>query len=260
MADSLGDNHLGNEQPEVDQTEDEHLAVEILEGLSEEEHSNGQPSDAEPSDDESDAELSEQEQTDPDSDGNDSSGEEDEEEEEEDEDWWESYDIGDSAEECDGSEDDDGDGSDNGSDEGFDFEGGDRYEDGSERTFHQFMNLPPEIRRMIWRFALPKGRVLRICSPDPSVDQWRLPREMFAPDILNPDRFATMPLAGVCRESRAFIKKYGYERLWGDRMNTHAEPFMGPWFCRGRDTFEVFTNGTLKRITNNGTAGHWLLD
>ncbi|KAI0096779.1 hypothetical protein GGR51DRAFT_578615 [Nemania sp. FL0031] len=81
-------------------------------------------------------------------------------------------------------------------------------DDDEERTFPKFMKLPPGIRMMIWRKALPNGRILRTAPPSEDIEQWGLPREMFAPEILNPG------LAGVCWESRSFIIRFGYERLW----------------------------------------------
>ncbi|KAK5626885.1 hypothetical protein RRF57_002600 [Xylaria bambusicola] len=40
----------------------------------------------------------------------------------------------------------------------------------------------------------------------------------------------------ACKESRAFIKDYGYKPLWSNLINPcNGEPFNGPWFLQGRD-------------------------
>ncbi|KAJ8133493.1 hypothetical protein O1611_g130 [Lasiodiplodia mahajangana] len=153
-----GDHHSGDKHPEDEHQEGEDSEEE----LSESEHSVSERKEEE------EEELEESE----------------EEEEEFKEEWYE-Y-LGIDAQEYNSKDDSDSD-----SDYGW-------KDDGKERTFPKFMQLPTEIRMMIWQKALPKGRTLRIAPPSDDIDQWGLPREMFAPKILNPERFKTMPLAGVC--------------------------------------------------------------
>jgi hypothetical protein len=99
-------------------------------------------------------------------------------------------------------------------------------------SFPKFMLLPPEIRAMIWECALPPPRTVRICL---EADPRYRPHGVIAPEILN-DRYFPMPLADVCAESRDFIKRFGYARLWADQhYMTDTAIFVGPWFCNGRD-------------------------
>lgn len=69
-------------------------------------------------------------------------------------------------------------------------------------TFSQFCKLPPEIRDMVWAYALPEGRVLEVLdAPRCSL---KTPAEaglMFADQVHESPPHLTM----VCQESRAFV-------------------------------------------------------
>ncbi|KAI1362645.1 hypothetical protein F5Y08DRAFT_269913 [Xylaria arbuscula] len=91
--------------------------------------------------------------------------------------------------------------------------------------FPLFMALPMEIRLEIWQLALPGRRTLEVYGSF----------EGYAPNLCNREAF-DMPLAAACRESRAFIKDYGYKPLWPHLLKARtSEPFRGPWFCSGVD-------------------------
>ncbi|KAI0544954.1 hypothetical protein F4679DRAFT_600087 [Xylaria curta] len=90
-------------------------------------------------------------------------------------------------------------------------------------SFPQFLNLPLEIREMIWKFALPG------------------PRELLMPKNLGgvfPDlREFKMPLSRVCFESRRVMKMAGYEMFWNCYPNCVPKcpcPRRGVWFSRKR--------------------------
>ncbi|KAI1156273.1 hypothetical protein F4825DRAFT_476222 [Nemania diffusa] len=231
MADHSGDDHLGNEHPGVDHVGD---------NPAEDDHSEDEQSEEEQSEEEEPEEEPEEEEP-----------EEEESEEEVHEEWYEYLGLGDMEEKA-GFNDDD---YDDASDFSFEYDPED-----DERTFPKFMELPPELRRMIWKKALPKGRILRICPPLEIYDKWKFPREMLAPDILNPESFEDFPLAAVCRESRMFIEEYGYYILWPDLMTPLADKFVGPWFSDKRDRIEVYTDDDIALITTGGRSGDWLLN
>ncbi|KAI0487419.1 hypothetical protein F4859DRAFT_509988 [Xylaria cf. heliscus] len=158
-----------------------------------------------------------------------------------------------------------------------------------ERTFHQFLSLPAELRLIIWEYALPKGRVLRICPNEDTddeyededddeeqydnyyygecskykkkgIDQWGFPTSCYAPEILNPKKFLTFPLAAVCQESREFIIDFGYETLYGNLMTINGDRFQGPWFCHDRDTIEEFTDDMIVKLSSGGLRGDWIYE
>ncbi|KAI1109686.1 hypothetical protein F5Y14DRAFT_455774 [Nemania sp. NC0429] len=103
-------------------------------------------------------------------------------------------------------------------------------EDRSHRTFTLFPRLPPELRLIIWKFALPSRRTLlvilkRNCG-------WC---ECPAIYVRHLDEDLSFPLAAVCQESRAFVKESGY-RPWryttcSECENGSVSDFIGPWFC-----------------------------
>ncbi|KAI3327116.1 hypothetical protein HD806DRAFT_486033 [Xylariaceae sp. AK1471] len=118
------------------------------------------------------------------------------------------------------------------------------------------MLLPQEIKDEIWELALPEPRTLRLCTE--GEDQENL-YHGFAPQILNLGGWH-MPLAYVCKESREFIKRYGYELLWKDKKYMEGNAlFRGPWFCPGRDGIwdmpEHVLNGYLMP---SGMTGNWI--
>ncbi|KAI0458521.1 hypothetical protein F5B21DRAFT_500418 [Xylaria acuta] len=161
-----------------------------------------------------------------------------------------------------------------------------------EFNFPQFLRLPAEIRLIIWKYALPDGRVLRICPNEQTddegdedgedddgyndgygsgynydkkwkkkgIDQWGFPTCCYAPEILNPPKFLTFPLAAVCQESREFIIDFGYETLYGDLMTVNGDRFQGPWFCHGRDTIEEFTEDMIIKLSSGGLRGDWIYE
>lgn len=91
--------------------------------------------------------------------------------------------------------------------------------------FPKFLLLPAELRLIIWEYALPEGRVLRIVPNEETddeeddeeddedndeddydynddkkykkkgIDQWGFPTCCYAPEILNPGKFVDFPLA-----------------------------------------------------------------
>ncbi|KAI0506181.1 hypothetical protein F5B22DRAFT_625035 [Xylaria bambusicola] len=103
-------------------------------------------------------------------------------------------------------------------------EGGKRCE--CPRSFHRFMALPMELRLKIWKLALPGPRILHISF---SAEEGHIPK------LHNGEPF-DMPLARTCKESRAFLKDYGYKPLWPHLINPrNGESFNGPWILQGRD-------------------------
>ncbi|TRX98478.1 hypothetical protein FHL15_000552 [Xylaria flabelliformis] len=152
-------------------------------------------------------------------------------------------------------------------------------------SFPKFMLLPIELRLVIWEYALPEPRTLRVC-PKPETDdedededddddekeyvhpyerrftqkdQWGLPSSAYAPEILNPEKFWTFPLAAVCQESREFIIDFGYELLYEGLMNEHGtDIFEGLWFCRGYDEIEEFTDELIVQFSKGHSQGDWI--
>ncbi|KAI0425285.1 hypothetical protein F5Y09DRAFT_352539 [Xylaria sp. FL1042] len=101
-----------------------------------------------------------------------------------------------------------------------------------EGVFHCFMHLPMEVRLMIWKFAMPEPRALLGREFPKDYFAYGYTMGSFEPEVLNEDIF-DMPLANVCRESRAAVFDYGYTLLyphvWRDVFRR------SPWFCPGRD-------------------------
>ncbi|ERT02150.1 hypothetical protein HMPREF1624_00448 [Sporothrix schenckii ATCC 58251] len=70
------------------------------------------------------------------------------------------------------------------------------------QEFHSFLLLPPEIRTMVWEYALPEPRVYEV------MDVPHAKQKMNAADGLmfaNVHHEPPPPLAAVCRESRGFV-------------------------------------------------------
>ncbi|KAI1120771.1 hypothetical protein F5Y10DRAFT_117234 [Nemania abortiva] len=246
MADYSGDSRSEDQHPGDVRPGDEHPENELSdEESSEKEHSEEE----DPEEDQSDEDQSDEDQSDSHVDSDVPAEDSDEDSDKDSDDYdgnWYDY-LGIDSERNDGSKE---------SDPDFRWGWAD-IED--ERTFPRFMQLPAELRLMIWRMALPKPRCLHIAPQIDDWQQWRLPREMFAPDVLNPGRFETMPLAEVCRESRAFIKHFGYERLWENLMTVRGDAFGGLWFCWGRDYFEAFDDETIIMRSKFG-RGDWIFE
>ncbi|KAI0544949.1 hypothetical protein F4679DRAFT_588972 [Xylaria curta] len=92
--------------------------------------------------------------------------------------------------------------------------------------FSLFLNLPLEIREMIWKFALPEPRQLKVPSDFDDL-------ECYA--IENHVNFH-VPLSQACFESRRVMFEAGYRLVHaGD-----ASPDTGVWFCEERgDTVSI---------------------
>ncbi|KAI1755848.1 hypothetical protein F4782DRAFT_550979 [Xylaria castorea] len=162
-----------------------------------------------------------------------------------------------------------------------------------ERSFHKFLLLPAELRLIIWEYALPDERTIRICpnedtddedddeddeneygnpyqmegrSKRKGIDQWGFPSCCYAPEILNPAKFLTFPLAGVCQESREFIIDFGYEILHRNLMTVSGGLCEGPWFCPGRDEIEEFSDELIVKLSTGGPTkgdrrrGDWIYE
>ncbi|KAL2123091.1 hypothetical protein VTJ04DRAFT_3546 [Mycothermus thermophilus] len=72
----------------------------------------------------------------------------------------------------------------------------------SHEGFPKFLRLPPEIRNMIWEFALPEGRVYEVLdAPGATTKTPATQGLMFANVHAEPPP----ALAAVCRESRSFV-------------------------------------------------------
>ncbi|KAI1744482.1 hypothetical protein F4680DRAFT_468417 [Xylaria scruposa] len=160
-------------------------------------------------------------------------------------------------------------------------------------SFPKFMLLPTELRFIIWEYALPDPRYLRVCveSDDEdedddddddndedeeaqkaraerrrkkSFDKRGFPKcggpSYYAPELLNPGRFMDFPLAAVCRESREFIIDFGYDILYKDRLGRDGDLFQGPWFCEGRDECEEYTEELIYQISKGPRQGEWLYE
>ncbi|KAI8951577.1 hypothetical protein F4801DRAFT_601159 [Xylaria longipes] len=162
----------------------------------------------------------------------------------------------------------------------------DEEEVDKEYSFPNFLRLPAELRLIIWEYALPKGRTLRICPNEDTddedegdddeeygnpyqddyrkkkkgIDQWGFPSCCYAPEILNPGKFLTFPLAAACQESREFIIDFGYKCLYRDLMTVNGDSFQGPWFCEGRDTIEEFTDDMIVKLSHGGRRGDWIYE
>ncbi|KAI0808857.1 hypothetical protein GGR55DRAFT_696561 [Xylaria sp. FL0064] len=98
-------------------------------------------------------------------------------------------------------------------------------------VFHPFMRLPAELRLVIWKLALPEPYSLRRFYPG---DLLTCGPDCYLSTIFNPEVF-DMPLAWVCRESRAFVFDYRYRpvgpHIW--RYSKHD-----PQFCRCLDNVD----------------------
>ncbi|KAI0002640.1 hypothetical protein F4779DRAFT_603355 [Xylariaceae sp. FL0662B] len=88
-----------------------------------------------------------------------------------------------------------------------------------ERDFPSFLRLPIEIRRLIWRHALPRGRIQLFARNVPWED-WCLP----AP-----------PAAHVCRESRQVVLSYSVVRGFPTAQDNHTTT----WFIGCFDILEL---------------------
>ncbi|KAI0854568.1 hypothetical protein F4860DRAFT_523122 [Xylaria cubensis] len=100
----------------------------------------------------------------------------------------------------------------------------------------QFMDLPLEIREMIWRLALPGPRSLIVPIPDRLGAAGLFSRNLYFEE--NRISF-DMPLSRVCYESRRIMLEAGYrlahryddmDFLWGQL----GFPDVGIWFCERR--------------------------
>ncbi|KAI0543353.1 hypothetical protein F4679DRAFT_590568 [Xylaria curta] len=155
-------------------------------------------------------------------------------------------------------------------------------------SFPKFMLLPTELRLIIWEYALPDPRTLRVClNPDSDdddddddddededkedraerrrkkgFDQQGFPSFYpsccYAPEILNPGKFLDFPLAAVCQESREFIIDFGYDILYHDLLTQDGDWFQGPWFCEGRDEIEEFTDELIVQFSKGHSQGEWI--
>ncbi|KAI5925979.1 hypothetical protein F4810DRAFT_617708 [Camillea tinctor] len=86
-------------------------------------------------------------------------------------------------------------------------------------SFLQFTRLPIEIRRHIWAFALPRGRI-QLFARNVPWERWRLP----APAI-----------ARVCREAREAVLNHAVVRGFPTGDDRHNET----WFVGSRDILEL---------------------
>ncbi|KAI1735655.1 hypothetical protein F4680DRAFT_299712 [Xylaria scruposa] len=94
-------------------------------------------------------------------------------------------------------------------------------------AFPRFLDLPLEIREMIWKFALPGPRGLLL--PHESNDTYQNLKEF------------KMPLSQVCFESRRIMLEAGYQLAHTGDFNL---PSVGVWFCEERgDVVLVFYEG-----------------
>jgi hypothetical protein len=88
-----------------------------------------------------------------------------------------------------------------------------------------FVDLPLEIREMIWRFALPEARVLNVLV-------WV--SAGLKMQLLNRSELE-MPLAHVCFEARRVVKESGYVLAFRDEDKPDDT---GVWFHPKRDRIE----------------------
>ncbi|KAI0440039.1 hypothetical protein F4803DRAFT_553502 [Xylaria telfairii] len=152
--------------------------------------------------------------------------------------------------------------------------------------FPKFLLLPAELRLIIWEYALPEGRVLRIVPNEETddedddegndeddydyndykkynkkgIDQWGFPTCCYAPEILNAGKFVDFPLAQVCQESREFIIDFGYELLYKNLMTVNGDLCWGPWFCDERDSIEEFTDDLIIGLSRGHSRGDWIYE
>ncbi|KAI1491906.1 hypothetical protein F5X96DRAFT_668272 [Biscogniauxia mediterranea] len=89
----------------------------------------------------------------------------------------------------------------------------------------RFADLPPELREMIWKFALPETRTFNALVYASATLKMQL---------LNRDGLK-MPLAHVCFESRRVVKEAGYVLAFRDE-DQPEDP--GVWFHPQRDMIE----------------------
>ncbi|KAI1487063.1 hypothetical protein F5X96DRAFT_687667 [Biscogniauxia mediterranea] len=89
----------------------------------------------------------------------------------------------------------------------------------NEQSFPQFPRLPIEIRRHIWAFALPRGRIQLFARNVPWED-WRLPPPA---------------IALVCREAREAAASQAVVRGFPSGRDRHNQT----WFMGSRDILEL---------------------
>ncbi|KAI1750710.1 hypothetical protein F4782DRAFT_240614 [Xylaria castorea] len=88
-------------------------------------------------------------------------------------------------------------------------------------SFPQFTSLPLEIREMIWKFALPGPRELRVLRGFSDI-KWNV--------FMNRVNFFA-PLSQVCFESRRVMLEAGYRLAHAGNTSL---PDIGVWFCEER--------------------------
>ncbi|KAI0863973.1 hypothetical protein F4860DRAFT_25033 [Xylaria cubensis] len=93
-------------------------------------------------------------------------------------------------------------------------------------SFPQFLNLPLELREMIWKFALPGHR------------NYLMPHDI--DDIFDNCSKFYAPLSQVCSESRRVVLEAGYRLV--DTSDRNA-PKIGVWFCKKRGDMVMVPNG-----------------
>lgn len=95
---------------------------------------------------------------------------------------------------------------------------------GESKAKH-FSDLPPELREMIWRHALPGPRTFEVLV---YISAAGLKRQLLCREHLQ------MPLAHVCFESRQIVKDAGYVLSFQDE----STPDTGVWYHPQNDVLE----------------------
>ncbi|KAI0454141.1 hypothetical protein F5B21DRAFT_476765 [Xylaria acuta] len=113
-------------------------------------------------------------------------------------------------------------------------------------SFPQFINLPLEIREMIWKFALPGARELIVLNDPNNLGDFSIfsdaKRHAFKWRAFRNCINFYAPLSQVCFESRRVMQEAGYRLAHaGDDASL---PDIGVWFCEERgDTVSIEVPG-----------------